>query len=174
MKSLFKLGKYLPLKNKTVFVIPVLAAFLCTSCLSSVVKRHGFSTEVNEKPMPYDIPPTAPIPPEKYCFEQKIAGATAKIELNLVGDSAFGKIDYAKAGSAGEGEFRGIIYGNAVIVTYKFKTDTGVVNLEQRWKFAADSIYKIDISHPLDSITMAKDSTYQLHFSGAFYKVACK
>ena len=145
------------------YILPMLVVLLFTSC-----SRKGANGN-----LPYDMPPTAPIPPTKYCFEQN-NGNGGKLELIIKGDSAFGKFLNAKSeNSAGE-NFTGVIYGSVLIVKYKFKSDTGWISQDQEWKMVEDSIYKTGQKQMPDSLEAKAQIKSPSNIETSFYKTRCK
>ena len=126
--------------------------------------------------MPYELPPSAPIPPEKYCFEQKATDNAnpASLELTIAGDSVGGKFDFPKSAGPRHDLFTGVIYGNTLIVKYMFKADTGWQSQDQQWKISGDSIYKT--TKRLNR-SLPEDSTSQMALANLptkLFKVPCK
>jgi hypothetical protein len=128
---------------------------------------------------PFETPPSPPIPPETYCYElhasDKSLGFTA-LELTIVGDSAFGKLNYKPNEKKQAGSYIvGVVYGNSLLMTCKYATDSGNVTEDQEWKMAGDSILKrIGTPAPGDSIHAAINYGDKSIFSSALYKVPCK
>ena len=160
----FPLKNYLYTKTKLRYLIPVLAIFIFTSCSQG---NGGVSQS-------YDMPPGAPIPPEKYCFEEKANGINStKLELNVVGDTAYGIVNYDKAANLPTGNFKGVLYGTTLIVNYKFKTDTGLVTQEQEWNIVDDSLSLV-IQRKTGNSTTDSGALTQVYYSGSLHKVPCK
>ena len=162
--SLFGLKNYLYAKNELKYLIPVLAVFIFTSCSKKVGSQS------------YDMPPTAPIPPEKYCFEQKTSGSSdvSRFELTVEGDSAYGSVDYAKSANMASGDFKGVLYGTTLIIKYKFKSDSGLVIQDQVWNIVDDTLFKNPIKEKNDTATEAVGVSKRLPGSYALYKVPCR
>jgi hypothetical protein len=160
----YHLKNYLCAKSNLKYLIPVLAVFIFTSCS----KQAGSQS--------YDLPPTAPIPPEKYCFEQKAAGSSDfnRLELNVEGDSAYGKVDYAKSMKAPSGNFKGVLYGTTLIIKYKFKSDTGLVTQEQEWNFVNDTLFRTTVNRVRDTLAENKVDSAHVHVLYALHKVPCR
>ncbi|MDB5284390.1 MAG: hypothetical protein JWO06_3465 [Bacteroidota bacterium] len=149
--------------------IPLLLLILITSCSTG---KKGKNVPQKEHEIPLDLPPTAPIPPENYCYELHQGEKATKLLLTITGDSVFGKIDYhINPTILAQGTISGIIYGNTLLVTY---TEGTGPQEEQEWKMDEDSIYKKQID------TSPNDSTHHLIkypergiFTTAMHKVAC-
>ena len=136
------------------YILPILVALAFTACSKG---KSGKS----QNTFSYDLPPNAPIPPVKYCFEQMTGGT--HLDLDIEGDSAFGKISNGKQPYLKDGNFAGVIYGKTLIVNYKLKSDSGQQSREQQWKFVNDSIYLMNQTQSGSSTAMA-----------TFFKVPCK
>ena len=163
---------YLYAKNKVKYIFPVLAIFFFTACTSP--KGKGGMNIPGERAIPYDMPPTAPVPPEKYCFEMHDGTDNSKMELTIEGDSAYGKIDYAKTTNLTSGEFKGVIYGNTLLVSYQFKTDNGIKREDQKWKLEKGNIYKVNEVIIPDSLQSKADSLKKIPLKVVLAKVPCK
>ena len=165
---LYPLKNYLYIKTKVKYIIPVLAIFIFTACTTT--NKKGVVVGVS-----YDMPPTAPVPPEKFCFEQKTSNnATNRIELTVEGDSVTGNVDYAGSENIKKGDFKGVILGSTLIVSYKFKTDSGFVTQEQEWKIENESLFNVSIKQTPDTLSADKKALNQSWFSSPLHKVACK
>jgi len=126
--------------------------------------------------MPYELPPSAPIPPEKYCFEQRGADNAnpASLELTIAGDSVGGIFDFKKSASPRHDLFTGVIYGSTLIVKYMYKVDTGWQSQDQQWKMSGDSIFK---TNKKLNRSVPEDSTSQMALANLpkkLFKVPCK
>ena len=108
-------AKYIYKKYKVRYLFIILVAITFTACKE--VDNHG--KLIKSIPTVYDLPPNAPIPPERFCFEQNGKSGLTKIDLNIEGDSVFGRIDYPKAQHLPQGNFDGVIYGHTLVVNYK-------------------------------------------------------
>ena len=130
---LFPPKNYLYTKTKVKYLLPVLCIFIFSACRQPEGSQN------------FDSPPIAPIPPERFCFEQ-MPGNTSNVtnfELNLEGDSASGKIYYAKNTGTNSGEFSGFFGGTTLVVKCKLKSDTGIVVEEEKWNLRNDSLFRI-------------------------------
>jgi hypothetical protein len=162
--SFLQLKNYLYTKTKVKYILPFLAIFIFTSCKSKI----GGPT--------YDMPPTPPIPPEKYCFEGVLGNGhdISRLELNVEGDTVYGKVDYAKSDSTPSGTFKGVMYGTTLIIKYVFKSDTGVVNQDQEWNLDKDNISRKITKQIPDSVSRGKRIVSRFFVSAPLHKVPCK
>ena len=158
---LFQSKNYLYKKSNVKYLIPVLCIFIMTACSKS--KGGGPQTI-------YDLPPTPPIPPEKYCFEEAGPGKT-HIELNVVGDTVTGTVNYGKDH---KGDFRGVIYGTTLILNYIVNTGNGSISREQEWKMMNDTLYRSAETLQPDSFLIAKGVAAQFSLPDGLHKVICK
>jgi hypothetical protein len=153
-------------KNTVKYILPFLAVFIFTAC----------SKGKKDTAMPYELPPSAPIPPEKYCFEQRTTDNInpASLELTIAGDSVIGILNFKKSATPRKDNFVGVIYGNTLIVKYMFKVDTGWQSQDQQWKISGDSIYKtnkkLNRGMPEDSTSLMA----QANLPTKLFKVSCK
>ena len=124
----------------------------------------------------YDLPPTAPIPPERYCFEQSKSNGTtiAWVELTVEGDSAFGKVEYDKTENVPGGEFKGVMLGTTLLVNCKLKTDSGITLQDQEWKLERDTLFRIKALQTTDTAKGDNKTAGKADFVAVLHKVRCK
>jgi hypothetical protein len=150
---------------------------LCILSLASCSTLTGKKGRKKEVAVPYEIPPNAPIPPEKYCYQLPADNRDAvSIELNVEGDSVSGQL-YLKPENraATHGTLVGQVFGKTIFLTYHYQGIDGVIrNEQQEWKFGIDSLVKkvIDINNP-DTLA---DQKYldKILYLGVMHKVPCK
>ena len=129
---------------------------------------------VKKIPLTYDLPPNAPIPPERFCFEQNGKQGITTIALNIEGDSVFGQIDYPKAAHLQAANFLGVIYGQTLVVNYKMTKENRDLLIEQEWKMHEDSLYKSNEKMIKDSIWGDIALPAEIALNSVFTKVPCK
>jgi hypothetical protein len=156
----------LSLQKKYVkYILPILAIFLFTAC------KNSGGTDV-----PYDLPPQAPAPPEKFCYAQiGIDSANTTMELTIAGDSIFGTLDYLKWEKQRSGNFSGVIYGTTLLVTYKFKGDSSAQSVREEWKMVDDSLFE-KTKRPMYEVTVGDRTTLVNPdvLQSTLFKVPCK
>jgi hypothetical protein len=138
----------------------------------------GKKGKKKEVVIPYEIPPNAPIPPQKFCYQ--LAPGTSSdavyVELNIAGDSVSGKLDLAPSKRAAtHGTLGGQIFGNTIFLSYTYQGIDGRTRVEpQEWKFGSDSLVKkvIDVNN---TDTLA-DQKYldKILYLNVMHKVSCK
>jgi hypothetical protein len=150
---------------------------LCVLSFTSCSRFTGKKGRHKEVVIPYEIPPNAPIPPEKYCYQLPADNPDAvNVELNIEGDSVSGELDLKPAKrNATHGSLVGQVFGKTIFLTYHYRGIDGVIrNEQQEWKFAIDSLVKkvIDINNP-DTLA---DQKYldKILYLGVLHKVPCK
>ena len=145
------------------YLIPALTVFVFTSC------SGGGKAGV------YDLPPTPPIPPEKFCFEQKDGAGknTGSVSLIIAGDSVFGSIEYAPSENLPAENFLGTIYGNALLVKSTLVTNSKVVTGEREWKIIKDILYVPVTKQLPDSAGAVGKPKDQPTTTLQFYKITC-
>ncbi len=152
------------------YIIPLALLVLASACEAKKRNKGGPVL------IPYDLPPPGPIPPETFCFERADADtkSATSVQLNIVGDSAFGEIKYAKSLNMPAGKFSGVIYGTALIIHYSFNGDSGPVTKNQEWVVLKDSLYvnektAIHDKTKIDSATLNENA-----FKCWLPKIPCK
>lgn len=138
----------------------------------------GKKSKKREVVIPYEVPPNAPIPPQKYCYQlaPDVSSDAVYVELNIAGDSISGKLDLTPAKRAAtHGTLNGQIFGNTIFMSYTYQGIDGRIRTEpQEWKFGGDSLVKkvIDVNNT-DTLG---DQRYldKILYLNVMHKVSCK
>ena len=150
---------------------PFLFVFLLSLCNSKSKFKGG------EQDIPYEIPPTAPIPPEDFCYERHAGAENMYLHISIAGDSVQGNLAYTGGTHDKEnGQMTGIIYGNTLIISYTSLYGGKSNTEDQEWKMVGDSIYRriVNTNTIMDSTKANKQETDSISFMPALYKVICK
>lgn len=120
----------------------------------------------------YDVLPSPPVPPENYCYELHDTGnSVTALRITIMGDSVFGTLQSKGA----RGTIIGTLYDSTILASFQPLGSSRAI--DEEWKIRGDSIYmKTSSLIARDTAIKLKNQpdSFEVAFSPALYKVACK